>query len=374
MKANPATRRLPELDGLRGIAIAMVLLLHYVSLQIPDGSPLNWLKVATSRMHYGVDLFFVLSGFLIASILLENREAPHYFRAFYARRFCRILPLYLVVVVAYHLALGTAWAQQPHYGWLMAPKLPGWTYATFTQNFWMAAHHLKGAEWLSVTWSLAVEEQFYLTLPLLVRFLPARFVGGGAALTIVGLLGYRIVTKHSPQSYLPFFNADCMAMGVLLAVLFRHGNFVGALQRRHVPLALAAGLLTLAFAAVTWRPDGLGGFEKTLLVAWFGLLLALPIASPACVWAAVLRQRWLVWLGQRSYGVYLIHQILSSILHGEIFARVPTLDSAASVLVTIGALVLTLLIAEASYRFFENPINRRAHRVRYRDPNAAPVN
>jgi peptidoglycan/LPS O-acetylase OafA/YrhL len=353
--------RLPELDGLRGIAITMVLVLHYVSLQLEGG----WLKTATSRLHYGVDLFFVLSGFLIASILLENRAAPHYFRAFYARRFARILPLYILTVAAYFIALRLPFSGQGYYDWLMRPELPWWTYATFTQNFWMAKFG-KGAEWLSVTWSLAVEEQFYLTLPLLVRFLPARLLGLGVVATMAGLPVYRLATGHSPTSWLPFFNADCMAMGVLLALLFRGDSFGAWLVKLHRPLGVLALALVGLFACLSFRPEIMPALEKSAFIVLFGLALALPIAQRASVWAATLRLGLLIWLGQRSYGIYLIHQVVSSLLHGAFFQRPPRIDSIGSAAVTLLALGVALVVAELSFRYFESPFIRRAHAVKYR--------
>lgn len=358
-------RRLPELDGLRGIAIAMVLVLHYVSLQLESG----WLKTATSRLHYGVDLFFVLSGFLIASILLENRDAPHYFRAFYARRFARILPLYIATVAAYFIALRLPFAAQSYYDWLMRPELPWWTYATFTQNFWMAKFG-KGAEWLSVTWSLAVEEQFYLTLPLLVRFLPARLLGFGVVSTLIALPAYRLASGHSPSSWLPFFNADCMAMGVLLALLFRRESFAAWIAKFHRAIGVLALVLVGLFAFLSFHPETMPSLEKTAFILLFGMALAMPIAHPASAWAATLRLGPLVWLGQRSYGIYLIHQIVSCLLHGTFFQRQPKIDSLASASVTFLSLVIAFVVAELSFRYFESGFIQRAHAVKYR-PTAA---
>ena len=89
-------KRLPELDGVRGLAILLILLWHYVQNQlvVEVGSPLAYLKQALGFSWSGVDLFFVLSGFLIAGILLDNRGKSNYFRVFFIRRVCRIFPLY----------------------------------------------------------------------------------------------------------------------------------------------------------------------------------------------------------------------------------------------------------------------------------------
>jgi peptidoglycan/LPS O-acetylase OafA/YrhL len=105
----------------------------------------------------GVDLFFVLSGYLITTILLNNRNSPSYFRSFYGRRVFRILPIYYVMFAVYVVGSYLSWSPS-----LFAGKVPEWTYAFGLQNFWMAARQDYGATWLAATWSLAIEEQFYL--------------------------------------------------------------------------------------------------------------------------------------------------------------------------------------------------------------------
>src|SRR5882757_1657709 len=168
-----STDRIPELDDLRGVAIAMVLVSHYAvfGFVTKHGSLTSYLKALPGLGWSGVDLFFVLSGFLIGGILLDARESSNYFQVFYARRFFRIVPIYAVVLLFFAVAGGVARsAQGRDFTWLFANSMPWYAYATFTQNFWMVFHGSAGGNWLAPTWSLAVEEQFYLTLPLVVRF------------------------------------------------------------------------------------------------------------------------------------------------------------------------------------------------------------
>src|SRR5712692_8308881 len=130
------TSRIPELDGLRGIAIGMVIIWHYFStvVQTRPGSPLSYFEEATRITWSGVDLFFVLSGFLIGGILLDNREAPGYFKAFYARRVCRIFPLYYACLALFAVAwlLALPLGRNPGLDWLLARPMPAWSYVTFT--------------------------------------------------------------------------------------------------------------------------------------------------------------------------------------------------------------------------------------------------
>lgn len=141
--------RLPELDGIRGIAILLVLLLHWMVRPagplLRDWSPRAWALLDLSWC--GVDLFFVLSGFLIAGILLDHRDAPNVLRTFYARRACRILPAYLVLLVAVTLPLGG----KPQ---ISQGEVPLAAYLLFLQNLWSAAG-ARVAFALGPCWSLA---------------------------------------------------------------------------------------------------------------------------------------------------------------------------------------------------------------------------
>src|ERR1700722_14219468 len=176
-------KRIPELDGIRGIAIAMVGVYHYFvqPMQFVPGSALAYLKAACRLTWSGVDLFFVLSGFLIGGILLDSRDRPDYFRSFYTRRFFRIVPIYAATLMLTHPLMG--WSGMHQVGrW--------WVYPLFLQHFWMAAASDFGL-W-GVTWSLAVEEQFYLTLAAIIRYLRSTLpwvIGAG----IVGAPIIRVV-------------------------------------------------------------------------------------------------------------------------------------------------------------------------------------
>jgi peptidoglycan/LPS O-acetylase OafA/YrhL len=166
------TGRIPELDGIRGTAIALVLFHHLFIFPLVPGSFLSRFVIPLRLSWTGVDLFFVLSGFLIGGILLDARKAPNYFQVFYSRRFFRILPIYaamLLIIPALAMVAGVLHLE--NYRWLGGNPLPWYSYWTFTQNFWMARTNVSGLMILVITWSLAIEEQFYLTLPVLIRFL-----------------------------------------------------------------------------------------------------------------------------------------------------------------------------------------------------------
>src|ERR1700739_188454 len=180
--------RIPELDGIRGAAIASLLLYPYffLTFQFRPGSLPAYLQ-ATGRLGWsGVDLFFVLSGFLIGGILLDARKSSNYFKVFYTRRFLRIVPIYAVCLAgAFGLISIMRLDATGKFAWMWTNQLPWTPYLVFLQNFWMAHRNTLGLFGLTVTWSLAVEEQFYLTLPLVIRILnPRQLIGA----LIVGIL------------------------------------------------------------------------------------------------------------------------------------------------------------------------------------------
>ena len=159
-------RRVPGLDGLRGVAILMVVVLHFTFLLTRDYR--RFAPLYAARLGFiGVDLFFVLSGFLITGILLDSKDSPRYFRNFYARRFLRIFPpwyLFLVFVffVAPRIALGVA-----------GGSIARWWYFSYLTNFALVRYG-EGNAFADIGWSLAIEEQFYLVWPAVVLLLSGR--------------------------------------------------------------------------------------------------------------------------------------------------------------------------------------------------------
>jgi peptidoglycan/LPS O-acetylase OafA/YrhL len=157
------------LDGLRGIAILLVLLYHGLFSIHFESAPLIRLTAIGKLSRSDDDLFFVSSGFLIGGILLDVKDSPHYFKTFYVRRAYQILPLYMAVLGIFLLRLISFHLFRDWFGNPQPKHIPFLSYVFFFQNFWMVFLGSFGLAFLSPTWSLAVEEQFYLTAPLLVR-------------------------------------------------------------------------------------------------------------------------------------------------------------------------------------------------------------
>ena len=373
--------RIPELDGIRGLAILLVLLWHYFAWPLFVGPlrPINH-PVATAVLGWlwsGVDLFFVLSGFHIGKILLEHRKTQNYFQVFYLRRAARIVPLYLLslslFVILFQLCSQSAvncfqlLGGSDSFRLLFATPWSLWSYFTFSQNISMAFAQDLGPDWLAITWSLAVEMQFYLVLPVIVRFAPVRLL---PYLLLSGCLIAPIVRTWLmgvPAFALLPCRMDSLFLGALLAFLVRQTDFLDKVHRYRSGLSATFGVFLLA--GFLWLDPGFfDPYNKSwLAVAWAGLLVMVLSGNSHIV--RLLRVPWLMHLGLISYGVYLFHQPINGLAHGLIRHSTPYEGSDPGFFpVSLLALVVTLAIASFLHRRIEFPCIRMGHRLRFKMP------
>jgi len=365
-------RRIPELDGLRGLACLTVVLFHYVYMTVPATAPRPGLLVARlfGLGWAGVDLFFVLSGFLLGGILIDSRDSPRFFTTFYARRCFRIFPLYFAWVAAFLVLRGFS-------GWppgLFDDSMPPWAYLFYLQNFFDAANGHWGAYWMTITWSLAIEEQFYLILPALILVVsPHRLPG-----VLVLLIGSAVVLRYCLSLMLPNHGLatytllpcrwDALFVGVLAAWAVRHSR-AGAFLRSNVwfmRLALVEfGLLAVVMLRRAPAHNSVVAreFGYTLIAGGCVCLLLLTLYDPSV--SRLFRFRPLMALGAISYGVYVIHPVANWLSHWWLRRDLPKVSSWREAAVMAFAFGATLLLASASYRFFERPLVRLGHRWRY---------
>ena len=361
-------KRIPQLDGIRGIAILLVLVYHTVVLPIGTlaPGPLGTLARALGFCWGGVDLFFVLSGFLITGILWDNRGATNYFAVFYARRSSRIFPVYYLSLGAFGLFVASGYARLPAFGWLVAGTIPAWGYATFTQNIFMGMAGHYGANWLAATWSLAVEEQFYLVVPLAVRFLSRRWLLALFGAAIVAAPFLRLATPGIGAYVYPWCRADALLSGACLALGVRHEPFAAWIARRR---GAVLGLLAACVAggAVLKAVGVPQAWQHTLLALAGVSVVALGNLGSGTTLGSILGSRPLVWFGKLSYGIYVYHQIVAGVFHAVLLGHAPRLgNGAAEWWVSAAGVVATLLLAVASERWLERPCLRWAHRIAYR--------
>jgi len=363
MTANPTPKRIPELDGIRGIACMLVLCWHYFGATLPPGDgafvqAVAWLgPVGLS----GVDLFFVLSGFLIGGILHDQKASPHYYRTFYVRRVCRIFPVYYLVIGAMLLAIAVGLPDRfpAMNDWLLKDLQPLWSYATFTQNIPMAIDGQAGGKWLAMSWSVAVEEQFYLLFPFVVRSLSLNQI---RSVLIAGMLASPLIRMYVTAEGWWFYTLlpcrfDCLGAGVLAALAYRSGEARALIARRPVvlPALMGASLVGLKWFTAYH-------LTYTWIAVFYASLLLLVVLTPGSVVARFFRARILAMVGMVSYGVYMYHQAINGVLHAVLLNQPPTLATAMDFLVTLGSTATTAAIALLSFRLVEKPLLRIGHR------------
>ncbi len=303
--------RLPALDGVRAIAISLVLWQHAGILFHVDASSPFWR--ASQAGWWGVDLFFVLSGFLITRILLKG--AP--LLSFWRRRAARTLPLlYVYLAVASAYGLGGAFAVQDQ---------PWLNYLTHTTNLHIAANGY-GLPVFGILWSLAVEEQFYFAWPFVTRWARRGIVWVCGALILLAPLARWVVYNHSDRyaafHVLPFCRADVLAMGCLLAVLFENPRRWSLVLRfaRFALVPAVALLGGVTYAAL--GPWPVARFELLWVVVGYSLVglscsvIVAVAAASGPVPLTLLGNPVARFVGRISYGMYLWHSLLAVVIAG----------------------------------------------------------
>ncbi len=334
-------RKIPQLDAVRGVAILLVLL-HNTSMKYPS----LYLQQVFANGWMGVDLFFVLSGLLITGILLDTKHSPGYFTNFYARRCLRIWPLYYSVIVLMFVvvpALRPSEAQA-----IFDRSSPWWAYPLFLQNF-LVPHLTMATGLLAVTWSLAIEEQFYLVWPWVVRYCSTARLRRLAIVVIClsPVLRYGL-SRYGVDLYPnTFCRLDGLMAGALLAVVVRADGFRPSRYVRWAAVVLVVAV-PLAFALETLHARWLV-FSLTSVASAAFVYLALFSARR---WLqAALTTRFIVYTGAISYGLYLLHKIPVDV------AQVLHLDRHPALALAI-VLAASYALAAASWRWFEQPFLR----------------
>lgn len=331
----------------------MVIIWHYANAQgAAQLSPLiAHLMHATSLSWSGVDLFFVLSGFLIGGILIDKSEQPGFLRTFYIRRAARILPLYTVLVTSFFLL--RSFLNHESFGWLFGDGVPDFSYLTFTQNIFMGINNSFGGHFLGVTWSLAVEEQFYLFVPITLLLIGrANFPKAILILALIAPLlrlwkpGFLSVV-NTP------FRMDSLLIGVGLALAFRSESFVSYLNRSKKMVWCVFLILLIGMISITIGKAGHGFLDPSIIAAFYAVFITIALIYRDSKITALLRSGVLVRLGLYSYGLYMFHQMVAGLIHGYFRSAAPSLTSAQGILLTVTSLIITGLLSCISYHTYE---------------------
>jgi peptidoglycan/LPS O-acetylase OafA/YrhL len=357
----------PSLDGLRAVSFFGVFLWHYLGL------PYGWA---------GVDVFFVLSGFLITGILYDTRDDIHRVRNFYVRRTLRIFPLYYGVFLVIFLLtpwLRWAWTWQ----WIAWPLYLGnflrFLYPHLNNGFvsGFADAHLLSRTYprldlrLGHFWTLCVEEQFYLLWPWVVFTVRDRRKLMAICVACIALVGFARVfaMAHMPEALVSGevifhstpFRFDTLLVGALIALLYRGAHRVQMQRVAHITLGVAA--LCVLAVAVYWFRFHVSNFNNAVtrhpslltLIAVFSGALMLRTLVPGTIAYRIFNLRWLRTIGTVSYGAYVFHDILHS-EYNRLVAHY--FHHGVDTITAVFGMVATLALAFLSYHFFELPILR----------------
>jgi len=382
------------LDGLRGFASLYVIVSHLFPLLRGPGIGG---RVGRSLIDFGwsgVDLFFVLSGFLITGILLKSKgdSAGRYFGVFYARRFLRVFPVYYLMLVIFLVIVPrlSVFERLNYFWYARGNSFPYWMYL----SNWGEQLHAGTHRFLCVCWSLAIEEQYYLVWPLTVWFTSRR----GLAIASIGLLGLSALLRSGlfvifdwPATtvfHVTFGHLDGIALGSLLAVAWRDRERYGAILDRFAGLTapLGAALLAVVLYAGLTHADGAEQAYAPILVLGFplvalfyGSLLIRSLIRPGSV-RAIFSTPFLRMLGKYSYAAYLFQFAaawLVDIVVAHAHERVPLLPALTGPAGLFCKFVLqvtaTYGLAALSWKLLEGPINAFKETTPLLNPPAKPA-
>lgn len=372
-----AARHIPELDGLRGVAVAGVMLMHFIG-SIPPQTPLeNAIFKAATYGVWGVDLFFVLSGFLITGILYDAKGSKGYFQNFYARRTLRIFPLYYAILLLIFVLIPASLLVRVDPALLGAREAQAWVWPYLT-NIYLARAGSFALPYISHFWSLAVEEHFYLVWPFVVAYLSRGAVMRWCVVLGLAATSLRIGLGLAGVNATAIFvltpcRLDTLCAGAFLALAARGplGAAIAARLNLAVWLSGGATFVASAWHAVVGTADVFVLPLRGLTMALFFGLVVYAVCDergPALL-KRPLRARWLRSLGKYSYGLYVFHGLISYWMHSRHITASLTqmLGShglAMAVEVTLG-LTASIVISVLSFEFFERPLLKLKDRFAY---------
>ena len=375
---NPETtfdfrKRIPALDGLRGVAILMVFFRHYAGgmSQTASSTGLRLIGHILNFGWSGVDLFFVLSGFLITGILFDTAGRPAYYKNFYVRRVLRIFPPYYLLAIAY-LILTPTLAAHWRWGHLTFLMYLGYPAALI----WPSLSAVSPSVHITHLWSICAEEQFYVTWPWAVRrlrnaaaVLRACLVLGGVALALrVAICATKWVDVTWTHDFLGC-RMDSLAVGAAIAILMRGAGRERIMRSAKWVFAITAPLV-VALCVISKTTDHgaipIATFGFTMIAVMYGAVLLLALQQDN-FFARVLSTPVLRMFGRYSYAMYLFDFPLTVFLSPkrEYFIAWTHSFAIGSLAFLLFALLFNLAAAAASFHFVEAPIQRLKPKFNY---------
>lgn len=380
--ARRSLQHIPGLDGVRGVAALLVMLMH-MTVMTPASPIQEGIFSIMSGGWIGVDLFFVLSGTLITGILLDSKSEDGYFWKFYSSRVLRIFPLYYAILVfSFYLLPLFAHPKVDHFSRVYGDEIWYWL---FVSNFKMAMAGGPRHGIMDVTWSLAIEEQFYIVWPLLVYTLTRRALARACIAMIAASFALRVAMQlfdYTPWTIyvLTPTRLDGLCAGALVAIGLRSLN-ASQLDRMATGALAAGGIATGVVAFVSrglpWDGAPVQSVGFAALAALFaGLVLKTALHNKqGGLIDRAMRFRFLMTLGFYSYAIYLFHLPLRAVLRDELlkpaaFSSFPGGALAAQLVFYAAGISLAVAAASLSYHLWEKHFLRLKSRLAF---NHAPM-
>jgi peptidoglycan/LPS O-acetylase OafA/YrhL len=339
---------IPELNGLRGAAFLFIFFFHTLRLESNN----FFLKVANAIFRsgwLGVDLFFVLSGFLITRILLDNREEFHKYRIFYTRRLLRIFPIYYLVLIFVFIV-------SPLFTEIFVPleKLKFY-FLTYTYNFWVVFTD----SWAKVGaldhfWYLCIEEQFYLFWPFIVFTLINKKLRKFCIFIFIVSVLIKISIAAQVKDWFiiyvfPLCRLEGFASGAFIAILHKEGHLKNKRHALVLLLFMSTLLLILGISLKGFylRDRAIVSAMPPLMSLFYASLLYLLMVEGDSLLKKLMRSRFLTFFGLYSYGLYVYHYIIWYVLTTRfLFAKQDPLTS-------FTVMAISLPVSILSYHIYE---------------------
>ena len=367
-KPFPGTKHIPALDGLRGVAVLLVVVFHFHYIFAFGPGPEGVFYRCLDFGWCGVNLFFALSGFLITGILLDTKNSKSFFTTFYARRAIRIFPLYYAFLL-FVFALNQAHYLLPS----IRPVPTHWgSYLLYLQNMEPVTNIRLGH-----LWSLAVEEQFYLFWPALVYLVPSRYLVRASVTLAICCFVFRCGVIALGVSFPVFVSVvtrlDELVLGSLVAMIVRRPALLEYVRRK-LWIGLTAGFLVLLATAIDYRLMNTIGLSA--LGVLFSSSVLLTVESSGAL-ARVLSVSWLRSVGRYGYAIYILHPTLFAATAGPLRHATEHLPSLWNILLKLAYIpvmvTLSVLAGKLSWLVFEQRLQNLKHLFPYRSRDGAAL-
>jgi peptidoglycan/LPS O-acetylase OafA/YrhL len=340
----------PALDGLRGFAILLVILYH--NFRFINHFFFAWL---------GVDLFFVLSGYLITTILINSVNSPHYLRNFYMKRVLRVFPLYYLSLIVFLILLPSLGFYKPEMQFYIDHQ---WWFWFYLENWLLSFNFPPVGNFLNHFWSLAVEEQFYLVWPFIILWLrkPKRLLVFMMCMLLLLLIARSVIWMYrfpgfNYTIFYTFTRVDGICIGCIIALLHRiNFNF---LRQNTAVIVIVLAILNFGFYFLNQA----GNFPYfafvgyTTFAAMFGLLIHEAVTGDTKIINVIFNQPVLRFFGIISYGLYIFHWPVYAItqpgLYNFFSQNIKLSDGISKLGSSFAATLLAIIISTISYYTFE---------------------